>query len=100
MKSVLQLTLTDHVPASPDPDACGTGACRSESVGATRLAILRALGEAGRLSVTVREGRCIYRALDSRTGAVRREWTEAAFLNLIRGVREVVFTDIDAGLSL
>lgn len=85
--------------AAADPAAESLG--RTDGAPATLLAIERILGEGGHLCVLPQpSGRPLYQALDSRTGEVRGEWSEMAFLRLVRGVRADVFSDVEAGLLL
>lgn len=72
--------------------------CHPEIGPATKLAILRALGQDARLNLERIDGAIYYQAIDLKTGRVRREWTEEEYLRLIKGVRDDVFDDIDAGL--
>ena len=74
----------------------------TEALAATREAIARAIGANTRLSIASADGpgAFVYRAIDVETGEVVHEWPEGAFLQLLRGVRDDVQTDVDAGLIL
>ncbi len=96
-----QEQLDDETSFAADDGATGRALGRADGAPATQLAIERVLGEGAHLCVLPQpEGRPIYQTVDSRTGEVRGEWTEAAFLRLVRGVRADVFCDADAGLLL
>lgn len=82
--------------------AAASEARSTEQVAETREAISRALGANTRLSIARDPGspRFVYRAIDVDTGEIVHEWPQERFIDLIRGVREDVRTDIDAGLLL
>ncbi|MBI1392110.1 MAG: hypothetical protein GC152_05140 [Alphaproteobacteria bacterium] len=68
---------------------------------ATRLAVSRVLADGARLKIGLTaSGVRAYSAIDRLTGDVVREWTESAFLELVRGVRQDVAADVEAGLIL
>ena len=74
---------------------------RPETSAATRIAVLRAIGIDGVLRIGVDEaGARRYSVVDSTTGEMLREWSERDYFRLVRGVREDVFDDIDAGLMV
>lgn len=66
-----------------------------------REAVARVLGVNTRLSIA-RTGAFdfVYRAVDVDTGEVVNEWPQAVFVDLIKGVREDVRADVDAGAIL
>ncbi len=74
----------------------------SQELAATREAIARAIGANTRLSITPADGpgAFVYQAIDVDTGEVVQQWPEGAFLQLVRGVREDVNIDVEAGLVL
>lgn len=73
----------------------------AEQLAELREAVSRALGANTRLSIERREDLgFVYRAIDKATGEIVHEWPEETFLALVRGVREDVRTDVDAGLML
>ncbi len=74
----------------------------TEQVAETREAISRALGANTRLSIARDPGspRFVYRAIDVDTGEIVHEWPQERFIDLVRGVREDVRTDVEAGLLL
>ena len=74
----------------------------AEALAATREAIARALGLNTHLSITRSNSAptFVYRAIDNATGEIVHEWPEETFMELVRGVRTDVETDIDAGLLL
>lgn len=66
-----------------------------------REAVARVLGANTRLSITRTSAfDFVYRAVDVDTGEVVNEWPQAVFVELIRGVRDDVRTDVDAGAFL
>lgn len=67
-----------------------------------REAVARVVGANTRLSISRSESSLdfVYRAIDVETGEVVNEWPQDTFVDLIRGVRADVRTDIDAGLML
>ena len=67
-----------------------------------RVAVARVIGANTRLSISRSENspRFVYRAIDIVSGEVVFEWPEDKFVDLIRGVRDDVRTDIDAGTIL
>jgi len=67
-----------------------------------REAVARVLGANTRLSISRSETTLnfVYRAIDIETGEIVNEWPQDRFIELVRGVREDVRTDIDAGLVL
>lgn len=67
-----------------------------------REAVARVLGANTRLSISRSESSpdFVYRAIDIDTGEVVNEWPQDIFVDLIRGVRDDVRTDVDAGLML
>ena len=76
--------------------------CRLETPGATRLAILRVIGEGARIHIT----RCSesheirYQSVKSDTGEIIQDWSQEDYIRLIRGVRDDVLHDVDQGLLL
>jgi uncharacterized FlaG/YvyC family protein len=74
----------------------------AEALAATREAIARALGLNTHLSITrsTSAPTFVYRAIDNATGEVVHEWPEETFMELVRGVRTDVETDVGAGLLL
>lgn len=67
-----------------------------------REAVARVLGANTRLSISRSETSLdfIYRAIDIDTGEIVNEWPQDTFIELVRGVREDVRTDVDAGHEL
>ncbi|MFZ5617047.1 MAG: flagellar protein FlaG, partial [Pseudomonadota bacterium] len=67
-----------------------------------REAVARVLGANTRLSISRSETSLnfIYRAIDIDTGEIVNEWPQDTFIELVRGVREDVRTDVDAGREL
>lgn len=67
-----------------------------------REAVARIIGANTRLSISRSENSLgfVYRAIDVETGEVVNEWPQDTFLDLVRGVREDVKTDVEAGLML
>lgn len=67
-----------------------------------REAVARVVGANTRLSISRSENSLnfVYRAIDVDTGEVVNEWPQETFVELVRGVREDVRTDVDAGLML
>jgi len=67
-----------------------------------REAVARVIGANTRLSISRSDNSpgFIYRAIDVDTGEVVNEWPQDIFIGLVRGVREDVKTDVDAGLML
>lgn len=67
-----------------------------------REAVARVLGANTRLSISRSDGTFdfVYRAIDVDTGEIINEWPQEVFVDLIRGVRDDVRTDVDAGLWL
>lgn len=66
-----------------------------------REAVARVLGANTRLSIARTNAfDFVYRAIDIDTGEVINEWPQAVFVDLIRGVRDDVRTDVDAGAIL
>lgn len=67
-----------------------------------REAVARVVGANTRLSISRTEQGLdfVYRAIDVDTGEVVSEWPQETFIQLIRGVRDDVRTDVDAGLIL
>ena len=74
----------------------------AEQLAELREAVARAVGANTRLSIARAENSLefIYRAIDIDTGEIVNEWPQDVFIELIRGVREDVRTDVDAGLIL
>lgn len=74
----------------------------AEQLAQVREAVARVLGANTRLSITRSETSFdfVYRAIDIDTGEIVNEWPQDTFIDLVRGVREDVRTDIDAGLML
>lgn len=83
-------------------NAEGQRARADEALAATREAIARAIGANTRLSITRGDGATefIYRAIDIDSGEIVQEWPQGAFLNLIRGARDDIATNVTAGLVL
>ncbi|NWG93533.1 MAG: flagellar protein FlaG [Parvularculaceae bacterium] len=67
-----------------------------------REAVARVLGANTRLSISRSESSAdfVYRAIDVDTGEIVNEWPQEVFIDLIRGVRDDVRSDVDAGLML
>jgi len=67
-----------------------------------REAVARVIGANTRLSISRADNSpgFVYRAIDVDTGEVVNEWPQDIFIGLVRGVREDVKTDVDAGLML
>lgn len=67
-----------------------------------REAVARVLGANTRLSISRSESSLdfVYRAIDVDTGEIVNEWPQEVFIDLIRGVRDDVRSDVDAGLML
>lgn len=66
-----------------------------------REAVARVLGANTRLSIARTNAfDFVYRAIDVDTGEVINEWPQAVFVDLIRGVRDDVRADVDAGAFL
>ena len=66
-----------------------------------REAVARVLGANTRLSIARTSAfDFVYRAVDIDTGEVVNEWPQAVFVELIRGVRDDVRADVDAGAFL
>ncbi len=67
-----------------------------------REAVARVVGANTRLSISRSENSLgfVYRAIDVDTGEIVNEWPQDKFVDLVRGVREDVRTDVDAGLML
>ncbi len=67
-----------------------------------REAVARVLGANTRLSISrsASSPDFVYRAIDVDTGEVVNEWPQDIFVELIRGVRDDVRTDVDAGTFL
>ncbi len=69
----------------------------SDRLAEVREAVARVLGANTRLSIARTSAfDFVYRAIDVDTGEVINEWPQAVFVDLIRGVREDVRTDVDA----
>lgn len=81
--------------------AAAAEARTSDRLAEVREAVARVLGANTRLSIA-RTGAFdfVYRAVDVDTGEVVNEWPQAVFVELIRGVRDDVRTDVDAGAFL
>ncbi|MEM6537610.1 MAG: hypothetical protein AAF668_07770 [Pseudomonadota bacterium] len=70
-------------------------------VPATRLAISRILEKGTILRVEFDDDkRPFFLLVDRETGETKRRWSSRAFVKLVRGVREDVAADMDAGLVL
>lgn len=67
-----------------------------------REAVARVLGANTRLSISRSESSAdfVYRAIDVDTGEIVNEWPQEVFVDLIRGVRDDVRDDVDAGHEL
>jgi uncharacterized FlaG/YvyC family protein len=73
----------------------------SDRLAEVREAVARVLGANTRLSIARTSAfDFVYRAIDVDTGEVINEWPQAVFVDLIRGVREDVRADVDAGTFL
>jgi len=74
----------------------------AEQLAELREAVARAIGANTRLSISRSSNSLdfVYRAIDVDTGEVVNEWPQDVFIELIRGVRDDVRTDVDAGLIL
>lgn len=73
----------------------------SDRLAEVREAVARVLGANTRLSIARTNAfDFVYRAIDVDTGEVINEWPQAVFVDLIRGVRDDVRTDVDAGAFL
>ncbi len=87
----------DHIARAEDSKARA-----ADQLAELREAVARVIGANTRLSISRSENslRFIYRAIDVDTGEVVNEWPQEIFVELVRGVREDVRTDVDAGLML
>jgi len=74
----------------------------AEQLAELREAVARVVGANTRLSIARSANSLdfIYRAIDVDTGEVVNEWPQDGFIGLIRGVRQDVRADVDAGLML
>lgn len=74
----------------------------AEQLAELREAVARVIGANTRLSISRADNSLdfVYRAIDIDTGEVVNEWPQGVFVELVRGVREDVRTDVDAGLML
>lgn len=79
-----------------------TQARASDQLAELREAVARVTGANTRLSISRSENSnsFVYRAIDIDTGEVISEWPQDIFVGLVRGVRQDVKTDVDAGLVL
>lgn len=79
-----------------------TRARASDQLAALREAVARVTGANTRLSISKSSNThgFVYRAIDIDTGEVINEWPQATFIGLVRGVREDVASDVEAGLML
>ena len=73
-----------------------------EHLAELRESVARVVGANTRLSISRATNSLdfVYRAIDIHTGEIVNEWPQDVFVELIRGVREDVRTDVDAGLML
>lgn len=87
----------DHIARSEDSKARA-----SDQLAELREAVARVTGANTRLSISKSENThsFVYRAIDVDTGEVVNEWPQDIFVGLVRGVREDVKIDVDAGLML
>ncbi|OFW99670.1 MAG: hypothetical protein A3E78_02430 [Alphaproteobacteria bacterium RIFCSPHIGHO2_12_FULL_63_12] len=87
----------DHIARTEDNKARA-----SDQLAELREAVARVTGANTRLSISKSENThsFVYRAIDVDTGEVVNEWPQDIFVNLVRGVREDVKIDVDAGLML
>lgn len=87
----------DHIARAEDSKARA-----SEQLAELREAVARVIGANTRLSISRSENSLnfIYRAIDVDTGEIVNEWPQDTFVELVRGVRDDVRTDVDAGLML
>ncbi len=74
----------------------------SDQLAELREAVARVVGANTRLSIAKAEqgAEFIYKAIDVDTGEIVSEWPQQIFIALVRGVREDVRADVDAGLIL
>jgi uncharacterized FlaG/YvyC family protein len=87
----------DHIARAEDARAKA-----ADQLAELREAVARVLGANTRLSITkaTNSRNFVYRAIDVDTGEIVNEWPQDVFIDLVRGVREDVRTDIDSGLML
>ena len=87
----------DHIARTEDSRARA-----SDQLAELREAVARVTGANTRLSISRSENSnsFIYRAIDIDTGEVVNEWPQDIFIGLVRGVRQDVKIDVDAGLML
>ena len=87
----------DHIARAEDSRARA-----SDQLAELREAVARVIGANTRLSISRSENspRFIYRAIDVDTGEIINEWPQDIFIGLVRGVRQDVKIDVDAGLML
>ena len=87
----------DHIARTEDSRARA-----SDQLAELREAVARVTGANTRLSISRSENSnsFIYRTIDIDTGEVVNEWPQDIFIGLVRGVRQDVKIDVDAGLML
>ena len=87
----------DHIQRAEDSKARA-----SDQLAQLREAVARVIGANTRLSIMRADNSLgfVYRAIDVDTGEIVNEWPQDTFVELVRGVREDVQADIDAGLML